>query len=153
MKRIFLICASIILLTSVSWAQPVRKPVEKFPALATIPEETKELVRRLLEANGTRESMNRIFLDIIQNAPPESQEELRTLLRSDALIDRVIPIYAKHFTPEELKELVTFYKSPVGSKNLKLAPQLMTEVMDESVRYFEENAKTLQTGQSATSAK
>ncbi len=105
--------------------------------------ETKELVRRLLEANGARESLIGIFEDIIKRAPTESQKELRNLLKPDAIIDNIVPIYAKYFTDQELKELIVFYKSPVGAKNLALTPQLMTEVMEASAQYFENNTKSL----------
>jgi len=107
--------------------------------LDEIPLETKELVRRLLEANGTRDSLVRILEAIIKDAPAEKQASLRNLMRTDTMIDQVIPIYAKYFTVEELKALVAFYKSPVGVKNLKMTPTLMTEVMAVTAKYFQEN--------------
>ncbi|MCB9771442.1 MAG: DUF2059 domain-containing protein [Candidatus Omnitrophica bacterium] len=105
--------------------------------------ETKELVRRLLEANGMRESLLGIFEDIISQAPPESQKELHDVLKADAIIDSVIPVYAKYFTQDELRALITFYKSPVGVKNLGLTPKLMTEVMQTAGQYFEEKTKNI----------
>jgi uncharacterized protein len=38
------------------------------------------------------------------------------------LVYEVALIYAKHFTDQELKELVAFYKSPLGQKMLKEEP-------------------------------
>ena len=107
----------------------------------SVPTETKELVRRLLEANGMRASLLGIFEDIINQAPPESQKELHNVLKADAIIDSVIPVYAKYFTQDELKALITFYKSPVGIKNLNLTPKLMTEVMQSAGQYFEDKTK------------
>ena len=120
-----------------------RYPMALNTPLDQIPLETKELVRRLLEANGTRDSLVRILEEIIKDAPPEKQASLRNLMRPDTLIDQVIPIYAKYFTVGELKELVAFYKSPVGAKNLKMTPTLMTEVMAATVKYFQENTPNL----------
>jgi uncharacterized protein len=37
------------------------------------------------------------------------------------------PIYARHFTVAELKELMAFYRSPVGAKALRELPQVMGE--------------------------
>jgi uncharacterized protein len=39
------------------------------------------------------------------------------------------PLYDKHFTEAELKDLVAFYKSPTGRKFIQATPQLMQEAM------------------------
>src|SRR5262249_57116246 len=38
-------------------------------------------------------------------------------------------IYASHFTAQELREIIAFYRTPTGSKLLHLTPQLTAEVM------------------------
>jgi hypothetical protein len=43
------------------------------------------------------------------------------------LVYEVAIVYAKHFTEQELKELVTFYKSPLGQKMLKEEPVALDE--------------------------
>ncbi len=136
MKKIFWM--SLLVFVCVSSSAFAQVPA---PAIAP---ETKELVRRLLEANGMRASLIRIFEDIISRAPADSHQELRKLLKPDVIIDNIVPVYAKHFTPAELSELIAFYKSPVGVKNLALTPQLMTEVMQVSQKYFEDNVKMLE---------
>jgi len=46
------------------------------------------------------------------------------------LFDRVgVEIYAKHFSEEEIKELIILYKSPVAQKLLRLLPQITAEVI------------------------
>lgn len=117
----------------------------KIPALANTPltPEVKELIQRLLEANGVRESLNRIFEDIISRAPAEQQKYLRDVLKTDEIIETISPVYAKYFTPEELKEMIEFYKSPIGTKNLVLTPKLMTEVMQLAGQYFEAHMKDM----------
>ena len=42
------------------------------------------------------------------------------------------PIYDKFFTETELKDLVTFYKSPTGQKSIGVMPQLMQAAMQRS---------------------
>jgi hypothetical protein len=37
-------------------------------------------------------------------------------------------IYAKHFTAAELRDMLTFYKTPTGQKSLKAMPQVMTDI-------------------------
>jgi hypothetical protein len=138
----------ILVLSLVAAVLSVSNALAQVPAPAilakpAVSQETKELVRTLLEANGMRASMIRIFEDIISQAPAESQKDLRAVLKGDAIIDNMIPVYAKHFTNEEIKELIGFYKSPIGVKNLSMTPVLMTEIMQVSQKYFEESVKTL----------
>ena len=39
----------------------------------------------------------------------------------------VIELYEKNFTPEEMKALLEFYRSPVGQKCVKVMPKIMGE--------------------------
>jgi hypothetical protein len=47
------------------------------------------------------------------------------------LVDATARIYATHFTEQELRELLTFYQSPLGQKVLAQEPK----VLDESMNY------------------
>ena len=38
-------------------------------------------------------------------------------------------VYARHFTAQELREIIAFYRTPTGSKVLRMTPQLSAEVM------------------------
>lgn len=42
-------------------------------------------------------------------------------------IDRMYPIYAKYFTPDEIRQITAFYKSPVGAKTLTTMPLVISE--------------------------
>jgi uncharacterized protein len=44
-----------------------------------------------------------------------------------AVIDAMVPVYAKHFTMEEIQGLVKFYESPLGQRAVKLIPQVVQE--------------------------
>jgi hypothetical protein len=45
------------------------------------------------------------------------------------IFDRIgVEIYAKHFSEEEIKELIVLYKSPAAQKLLRLLPQITAEV-------------------------
>ncbi len=103
---------------------------------AGIADEKRELIKRLLDANGTRESLTKIFSKIIEDAEPESQAGLRDLLQSEKLIEQILPVYEKHFSVEEIKELLAFYLSPTGHKNLQLTPQITNDVLEATVQYF-----------------
>ena len=42
------------------------------------------------------------------------------------------PLYDKYFTGDELRNLILFYKSPVGEKFIKIMPELMQDAMQKS---------------------
>ena len=55
------------------------------------------------------------------------------------LNDEMAKLYATHFTDQELKEILVFYKSPVGQKLLTEQPT----VVDASMRYAQDWANKL----------
>lgn len=45
------------------------------------------------------------------------------------LIEKIIPVYDKYYTLEDLKAVNAFYESPAGQKILATLPQVMQESM------------------------
>ena len=61
--------------------------------------------------------------------------------RQNEIGDGMAQIYASEFTEQELKDLVTFYKSPLGQKLLTAEPKainLSMQVMNEWAQHFSE---------------
>jgi uncharacterized protein len=56
-------------------------------------------------------------------------EEKKFAPRVSELVDATARIYATHFTEPELKQLLTFYQSPVGRKALVEEPRVVQESM------------------------
>jgi uncharacterized protein len=54
-------------------------------------------------------------------------ERIQVAFASDAMKDAP-PIYARHFTVAELKELTAFYRTPTGAKALREVPRVMGEL-------------------------
>jgi hypothetical protein len=52
----------------------------------------------------------------------------------DELFAEMTPLYARHFTAAEIKQMSAFYKTPVGKKMLSTMPQIMSESMQISQR-------------------
>jgi uncharacterized protein len=44
-----------------------------------------------------------------------------------AVTDAMVPVYAKHFSMEEIQELVKFYESPLGQRVVKLMPEVVQQ--------------------------
>jgi uncharacterized protein len=59
-------------------------------------------------------------------------ERIQVAFAGDAMKDAP-PIYARHFTVAELKELTAFYQTPTGAKALREMPQVMGELTTQMV--------------------
>lgn len=68
----------------------------------------------------------------MKNALKEVWDSLYTSVFQVELKDlnsKLVPIYKKHFTQEEIKELIAFYESPIGMKMSKETPAITQESM------------------------
>jgi uncharacterized protein len=64
----------------------------------------------------------------------------RQISAKDGLIDRVIPLYDKHYTHNEIQTLIRFYETPLGKKVTALRPQISQEgmvVAEEWINFLE----------------
>jgi hypothetical protein len=64
---------------------------------------------------------------------PAAMNQVRTVMSDPGLVDEIVsatvPVYARTFNADELKQIAAFYRSPVGAKVLATMPQLMGEGM------------------------
>ena len=93
-------------------------------------------VRRFMEASGAAKLMTQMLDSMIQSmgstmkeVPPEFWTEFRKEVKVNDLIDKIIPVYQKHFTSAEMNQLVQFYESPAGKKLTQEQPMIMQESM------------------------
>lgn len=68
---------------------------------------------------------NRV-VEIIQQVV---QEHMGKFMNDPLTIDGMIDLYARHFTQDEIKEIIAFYKSPTGGKMTAEMPKLTAESM------------------------
>jgi hypothetical protein len=65
--------------------------------------------------------------------PPESVQALRKAAQSSMSYDELLAwtadVYQRHFTPQEMQQLVAFYRSPLGMKLEKEQPKVFADVM------------------------
>jgi hypothetical protein len=73
------------------------------------------------EATKQIPAMAKVFGDTLRD--PQMMEEL---------FAEIAPLYSRHFTVAEIKQMSAFYKTPVGKKMLSLTPQIMSESMQIS---------------------
>jgi hypothetical protein len=81
---------------------------------------------------GVIEQAKDVFLPTNPNLNKELVEvtgklKLEYANKSDELFNEVAKVYATHFTEQELKEIVAFYKTPLGKKMLAEDPVAIQE--------------------------
>lgn len=98
----------------------------------------KALIMDLIDASGTKETMSQMFTQIIDQSPSEQKASLKVVLNVDEIIPRLVPVYDKYFSEDELKELIAFYKGATGRKLIKVMPLIMEDSMKATESYFQE---------------
>ena len=64
----------------------------------------------------------------------------RQISSQGGLVDRVIPIYDRYYSHNEIRALIKFYESPLGKKMASIRPAITKEgiiVAEQWVRYLE----------------
>ena len=124
-------------------------PVEPSPVPAPSPapapvdstvrtDSKKALILDLVDASGTKDTMSQMFTQIIDQSPPDQTASLKAVLNVDEIIPRLVPVYDKYFSEDELKELIAFYKGTTGRKLIKVMPLIMEDSMKATESYFQE---------------
>ena len=95
---------------------------------------TKEHIKTLLDMMGAgkigvqvMENMLVTFKKSIPNVPNEVWDEFMKEVKPETLIDLIIPIYAKHYTDEDVIQLIDFYRTPLGKKVIEKMPLISQE--------------------------
>lgn len=91
-------------------------------------------IRKMLELTGTAKMMNKIMDQMMatfraRNSQVSSdfwdQEEKE--INTEDLVNKMIPLYDKYYSLEDLKAVNVFYQSPAGQRVLAATPQIMQE--------------------------
>ncbi|MFT2007271.1 DUF2059 domain-containing protein [Pontibacter sp. 13R65] len=94
-------------------------------------------IKRLLEITGAAELGIQALNTNMQalkssnpNIPEEFFTEFQKQFNTELIMNNIAPIYDKHYSHEEVKELIKFYQTPVGKKTITAIPQIMEESME-----------------------
>ncbi|HEU5403112.1 MAG TPA: DUF2059 domain-containing protein, partial [Terriglobales bacterium] len=69
--------------------------------------------------------------------PDGMLQDMMAELKAEDLVESMIPVYSKHFTGEDIRQLIAFYQSPFGQKVLREMPQIIVESNDVGTRWGE----------------
>lgn len=93
-------------------------------------------IRRLLDLTGAgslgaqvMDQMLGSFKQAHPAVPAKFWDDLRQELNVGQLTELVVPIYDRHLSYDDVKQLVAFYESPAGRKLISVQPQIVAESM------------------------
>lgn len=110
---------------------------------------TKSSIMFLMEKTNSIENINLMFeqmFDLIKRDHPEATkiiDEFKAQLDTKVLVERIIRIYQKYYTEEDLVEINKFYDSQVGQKLLKNMPMLLQDSMMVGEKFAKETFEKL----------
>jgi uncharacterized protein len=91
----------------------------------------------------SREVQGAVGRGLQQDQVPKFMDTFNTRFAAAAppskVTDSIVPIYAKHFTLEEIQGLIKFYESPLGQKLVKEMPEVVQESQSAGVQ-MDQNA-------------
>lgn len=106
-------------------------------------------IKELISITGARDVTKQILnqsVDAMKSqftqVPQKFWDEFRAGVSADELINRLIPIYNKYFTDQDIKQLIAFYQTPLGKKLISVNPQVARDSLIVGQQYGKEVAQT-----------
>jgi hypothetical protein len=123
---------------------------EPSPAESTMDPAKRALILKFIDVFGTRQALTNnfdIMLKQIEKDKPDEAQKIRQRVKIDEIIERLLPIYDRNFSTEDLNAFIAFYGSSEGQKLIGTIPELMKESVQESIKYMEEKFPEVKQGQ------
>ena len=91
--------------------------------------------RELLEMSGggtlgvrVIEQLISSFKQKLPNVPTSFWDELGKEINPNELVTLALPVYIRHYTVEEMRAIMAFYKTPAGAKLVQSMPDITQEM-------------------------
>jgi hypothetical protein len=120
-------------------------------------------IRKLLKITGSGELGTQVMNQMVgsmKKAMPQVPEkfwgDFMKEVRTEELVDLIVPIYDRNLGHDDVKELIKFYETPTGKKFVSVLPKITQESMVVGEKWGRDLAerviKKLQAQQGAQSA-
>jgi hypothetical protein len=105
-------------------------------------------IRKLLKMTGSGELGAQVMAQMLgnmkqsmPNVPEKFWTDFMKDVRTEELVDLIVPIYDRNLTHEDIKELIKFYDSPTGKKFVSVLPKITQESMGVGEKWGRELAE------------
>jgi hypothetical protein len=97
------------------------------------PGQYKEMMDRIVEATvrSIDENATKAGQSLPANFSGRFRTEMERMMPYQELIDMQSGLLTKYYSAGELRDLATFYRTPLGQKTLQIMPQVMADVMGQ----------------------
>jgi len=113
-------------------------------------------IRALLAVSGTEETVKQLMSSMTENSirpmltsslPPGDYRDklidlfllkLQSKMDAHRLSELAVPVYDKYLSDQDVKDLTSFYSTPLGKKTLTVVPKMTAELQDEGRKMGEE---------------
>lgn len=119
------------------------QPTAAAPAPVAVDPAKEKAIRHLMDVMGTAKLGNnmtevvsmqvknamsrRLPADRLQKFMDDFTQKLTAKSPASQVVDAEVPIYAQHFSLEQLQGMIQFYESPVGQQMVKQLPDVMQQ--------------------------
>ena len=116
-------------------------------ALTTVDEMLPAFGEQIKRQAVTRPEMTKDLDDVLKSLQPDL-EKLKA-----QIIDKAAADYAKYMNEQEMREVITFFKTPAGAKYIKVQPALIDDIVNDVAAWSEQVSEYVITRTRAEMAK
>jgi TonB family protein len=137
-------------------AEPAATLKQEQEALNAVDPDTATDIRRLIESMGTKNLVSQMFeaqlepvreqlVTNLKNLPADADkgkiadrfiEMMKDRIASGEMSDLAIPVYAKYFTHDQIKDMLAFYQSASGKRFSEEAPSAIRDVQAAASQHW-----------------
>ena len=114
-----LVVFSLVVTVQANVSPEKRKEIEKMLRLTGVEKLSEQIANQMLTSLRTQ----------LPQVPETFWTKFQQKMNTRELIEKIIPIYDKYYTIEDLKAINAFYETSTGQKVLAALPQLMQETL------------------------
>ncbi len=120
--------------------------------LSAAPSDKKALILKLMEVTGARDRLVQSLDFMKKSFPPSVAKVMDKVINIDELLSKLIPVYDRNLSGQELQGLINFYNSDLGRKYILITPVIMKESMQAGQDYFKSKLADLKKAAAADTA-
>jgi hypothetical protein len=123
------------LLVAMNYRESMRQTIAQVQS--NLPSMMLQTTENVIRSNQTMtEAQKQEALEKAKRDIPLAVGSVKSAFSDPALMDEIaaemVPLYARHFSAAEIRQLAAFYRTPVGAKMVAVMPQIAGESMQIS---------------------
>ena len=128
MKKLFIITMLVftINITVFSAETPKQKKIKELFQVMDIQAATNEMSEMILNDTGN--------MKLSKNQKAAMQKEMQSMM--DYVLNKQAELYDRHFTEQEIDDILNFYKTPAGKKIIEETPKITKELFTDLMENY-----------------